>query len=104
MTAFLTDTWRTRADKGGVVSPPYSANGGLVADTGLYIRQSRPPYSANVPSRVRARKAKQRYRGFNLRAAARVVNPELLHKLPPERGCDEAALFDLDHHDGSDTP
>ena len=36
---------------------------------------------------------KGRGRGFNLRAAAAIVDPSLLNKLPPVRGRDEPTLF-----------
>ena len=49
----------------------------------------------------RQRRAPFRHRrrgrlGFSYRQACAVLRPELLAKLP-ERGRDEAALFDLDH-------
>ncbi|MEE9130603.1 MAG: hypothetical protein V3T84_11345, partial [Phycisphaerales bacterium] len=62
-------------------------NGGLVADTVFYIRQPTPPDTANVPprARARARKTKQRDRGFNYRQFAAALNPELLAKLQTPR-------------------
>ena len=55
-------TWRTKALYGALGSAPYSANGALVA---YYLVRLRAPYSANVPSRVRA-----------------IVEPSLLGTLP----------------------
>lgn len=84
MTAPRRDSWRSLAVFGGLTTPPDTANGGLVADTGLCMRQPTPPDTAKIPSRVcaRARKAKRRDRGFNFRNAARILNLALLAKLP----------------------
>lgn len=47
---------------------------------------SKPPLARNRYRGQRGRAKQRGDRGFNFRAAAAIVNPSLLDKLPPERG------------------